>query len=208
MYSTLPHFVLGFHGCDQSVADKIIPSDRLHLQKSENDYDWLGSGIYFWENDPVRALEYAKLLRDHPERSKSKVPIKKPTVIGAILDLGYCLNLLEAKSIDTVKQAYKSLVELHKISGVELPQNKGVKGSKELLFRNLDCAVIEAVHMFNKEAGEKAYDTVRGMFLEGQPLYVNAGFHEKNHIQICVRNVNCIKGYFHPRKADEALPIP
>jgi len=208
MYSTLPHFVLGFHGCDQSVADKIISSDRFHLQKSENDYDWLGHGIYFWENDPVRALQYAKLLRVHPERNKSKVPIKKPTVIGAILDLGYCLNLLEAKSIDTVKQAYKSLVELHKVSGVELPQNKGVKGSGELLLRNLDCAVIEAVHMFNRQAGEKEYDTVRGMFLEGQPLYVNAGFHEKNHIQICVKNVNCIKGYFHPRKADEALPIP
>jgi hypothetical protein len=67
MYSTLPHFVLGFHGCDKSVADRIIPSNKLHLQKSKNDYDWLGNGIYFWENDPVRALEYARFLRDHPE---------------------------------------------------------------------------------------------------------------------------------------------
>jgi hypothetical protein len=24
------------------------------------------------------------------------------------------------------------------------------------------------------------------------------GFREKNHIQICVRNLNCIKGYFTP----------
>lgn len=208
MYSTLPHFVLGFHGCDKTVADKVIPSDRLHLQKSDNVYDWLGHGIYFWENDPVRALEYAKSLRDHPEKNKSKIPITKPAVVGAIIDLGYCLNLLEAKSIDTVKQAYKSLLELRKVSGTDFPQNKKAKGTEELLLRNLDCAVIEAVHFFNEQTGEKAYDKVRGMFMEGQPLYANAGFHDKNHIQICVRNVNCIKGYFHPRKADEDLPIP
>jgi hypothetical protein len=208
MYSTLPHFVLGFHGCDKSVADRIIPTNKLHLQKSENDYDWLGHGIYFWENDPVRALEYARFLRDHPERNKSNVVISKPTVIGAILDLGYCLNLLEAKSIDAVKQAYKSLVELHMASGIDLPQNKKIKGTGELLLRNLDCAVVEAVHFFNGQSREKQYDTVRGMFIEGQPLYANAGFHDKNHIQICVRNVNCIKGYFHPRTAEEAVPIP
>jgi hypothetical protein len=187
---------------------QIILSDKFHLQKSENDYDWLGHGIYFWENDPLRALEYAKFLRDHPERNQSKVPITKPAVIGAILDFGYCLNLLEAKSIDAVKQAYKSLIELHKASGIELPQNKAVKGTRELLLRNLDCAVIEAVHFFNEQTEERPYDTVRGMFMEAQPMYANAGFHDKNHIQICVRNVNCIKGYFHPRKPDEALPIP
>ena len=26
------------------------------LQPSENDYDWLGRGIYFWEHGPQRAL--------------------------------------------------------------------------------------------------------------------------------------------------------
>jgi len=34
-----------------------------------------------------------------------------------------------------------------------------------------------------------------------------AGFKEKNHIQICVRNRNCIKGYFLPReKAADIYP--
>jgi hypothetical protein len=107
MYSTLPHFVLGFHGCDKIVADEIISHSNKHLERSTNEYDWLGHGIYFWENNPARALEYATFLKDHPERtSKDKKPIAKPAVVGAIIDLGYCLNLLEAHSLDVVKQGY------------------------------------------------------------------------------------------------------
>ena len=49
MYSTLPTFVLGFHGCDIETRDKII-SGKTTLKPSENSYDWLGNGIYFWEN--------------------------------------------------------------------------------------------------------------------------------------------------------------
>lgn len=43
---------------------------------------------------------------------------------------------------------------------------------------------------------------MKGVFWEGVELYPDAGFREKNHIQICVRNPNCIKGFFLPRKLD------
>ena len=48
------------------------------------------------------------------------------------------------------------------------------------------------------ESGEvqRSYDTVRGAFWEGEELYPNAGFKEKNHVQIVVRNQESIKGYF------------
>lgn len=71
-----------------------------------------------------------------------------------------------------------------------------------------DCAVIESLHAFRKNKGETAFDSVRGMFAEGKPLYENAGFHEKNHIQICIRNPNCIKGYFRVLEPDANWPIP
>ena len=48
--------VLGYHGCDREVGERILGGGG-HLQPSENDYDWLGSGIYFWEDNPRRALE-------------------------------------------------------------------------------------------------------------------------------------------------------
>ena len=40
---------------------------------------------------------------------------------------------------------------------------------------------------------------VRGVFFEGKDLYENAGFKEKNHIQIAIRNQDFIKGFFIPR---------
>lgn len=61
------------------------------------------------------------------------------------------------------------------------------------------CAVIETAHGIAKQLGKPEYDSVRGVFFEGNDLYKNAGFKEKNHIQIAVRNQNCIKGFFIPR---------
>ena len=50
------------------------------------------------------------------------------------------------------------------------------------------------------------YDSVRGVFFEGNELYKNAGFREKNHIHIAVINPNCIKGYFKVREVDNHFP--
>ena len=69
-------------------------------------------------------------------------------------------------------------------------------------FHGCDQSVVDKV------ANKRDYDSVRGVFWEGKPLYPNAGFAEKNHIQICVCNPNCIKGYFLPRGIDEQFPNP
>lgn len=66
-----------------------------------------------------------------------------------------------------------------------------------LLLRYLDCAVIEELHTERESQGLKAFDTVRGLFHEGEQIYNTSGFFEKTHIQICVRNPNCIKGFLH-----------
>ncbi|MDR3328920.1 MAG: hypothetical protein LBS63_02270 [Prevotellaceae bacterium] len=44
MYSTRSGLVLGFHGCDKSVADAVL-SGAAALKSSTNSYDWLGYGI-------------------------------------------------------------------------------------------------------------------------------------------------------------------
>jgi len=138
MYSTLPNFVLGFHGCDKNIGEDIL-AGRSKLLPSENSYDWLGHGIYFWENNPQRALDYANLIKNNPERNKKR--INEPFVIGAIIDLGRCLNLMETKSIEILKQGYNSLVESCRIAQFPPPQNHG-------LLKHLDCAVINTIHKF------------------------------------------------------------
>jgi hypothetical protein len=87
-----------------------------------------------------------------------------------------------------------------------LPKNKMVAG--DLLIRHLDCAVVEAVHQVNESQGRRNYDSVRGVFMEGVPLYEGTEFRERNHIQICVRNPNCIKGFFRVRETDGAFKVP
>ncbi|MDD2510163.1 MAG: hypothetical protein PHP26_02370 [Syntrophomonas sp.] len=201
MYSSHPSFVLGFHGCDKSIVQEVL-YDQTRLKSSNNDYDWLGHGIYFWENNPQRALEYAQTLSKNPHLGKGF--IQEPAVLGAIIDLGYCLNLFESKSLMLMKQSYDLLSK----STTELPQNKSVGSDSDLLLRYLDCAVIEYLHAYNKLNGYRSYDSVKGGFIEGKELYPNAGFKEKNHIQICIINPNCIKGYFAPLKPLRGHSIP
>ncbi len=49
--------------------------------------------------------------------------------------------------------------------------------------------------------GAPYYQTVRGVFVEGEAAYEGSGFQSKNHLQIAVRDPSCILGYFRPRVA-------
>lgn len=40
------------------------------------------------------------------------------------------------------------------------------------------------------------YETVRALFVEGNELYEGAGFYDKTHVQICVRDQSKIYGVF------------
>jgi hypothetical protein len=198
MYSKRAGFVLGFHGCDKELRDRIVSEKGILLKKSENNYDWLGHGAYFWENNHERAFNFAQELKDNPPKGKENL-IKEPAVLGAIIDLGHCLDLLDSKHLDALKISHEYLCQSSKAHNLVLPKNI-VSPSGELLQRYLDCAVIEAAHELNEILKEPDYDSVRGVFFEGDDLYENAGFKEKNHIQIAIRNQDCIKGFFIPRE--------
>lgn len=205
---TSPSIVFGFHGCDQSVADKVLKNNEA-LAPSEKSYDWLGHGIYFWEGSESRAMAWAKAKKD----------IKNPAVIGAVINLGNCLDLLDDRCIKELATTYQILeAELNAI-GEPLPKNAAVDPNGISFRRDLDCKVVMRLHQINNDliASElhlsstsgknkrtiqthpKFIDSVRGMFPEGSPLYPSAGFRLENHIQLCIVNPNCILGYFSPR---------
>jgi hypothetical protein len=192
IYTSDPGLVLGFHGCEESVRDAVV-SGNMMLKASTNKYDWLGHGFYFWQNNYDRALDFAA-------NPPGKREVKKPAVLGAILSLGSCLDLMDKKHINTLEFSYKSLEESAISESKKLPNNKNTKNSNDHILRELDCQVIENVHKILKATNTPPFDSTRGVFIEGSPIYENAGFHEKTHIQICVRNPNCIKGFFIPRE--------
>jgi hypothetical protein len=194
-YQRLPSWVLGFHGTDSETAQKILSSSTSHLRSSTNGWDWLGEGIYFWENDPERAASFAR------ERFRWKgIRDKKVAVVGAVIDLGLCLNLFDQPALVEMKAAYDSLASDFDVMGQDLPKNKG--HSADLVERYLDQAVMTHLHALRRALPEEfePYQTVRAGFLEGAELYPNTAFRTKNHIQIAVMDKNCIKGYFAPRK--------
>ena len=188
----LPSFVLGYHGCDEALAEDVF-AGRAALNPSENDYDWLGWGIYFWEHSPDRAFDFAREVSKRPHHRGQS--ITTPAVVGAVIDLGRCLNLLDTRNIGLVKEAHRLLSATAAAVGETLPRNTG---GDEWLRRDLDCAVIQSLHAQRERDGEESFNTVRAAFQEGPPLYERSGFREKNHIQIAVRTPACIRGYFRP----------
>ncbi len=197
MYSILPNLVLGFHGCDEEIYQRVLYNHES-LLPSSNTYDWLGNGIYFWEDSLARAQQWAVSSCDRYNKKHPNEVGKKPAVIGAVISLGNCLNLADYKSCDILKMGYEILKYELEINGKVLPVNKDIKGNTDLLYRDLDCAVIQRIHQYNKEQGKRSFDSVRGIFLEGNPVYEHSGIMEKTHVQICIINPNCIKGYFKP----------
>lgn len=185
MYNSPRNLILGFHGCDRQVAEELL-ADGHSFHYRKNPYDWLGHGMYFWEGNETRAREFAN-------EKKHRGELTDPVVIGAVLDLGRNLNLLDSAHLQLVKASHEMMVAVHAEEGKSLPVNKG-------LLRHLDCAVVEFLHGENLGAGLPAFDSVRGMFPEGGELYEGAGFRDKNHIQICIRNTECILGLFRPRR--------
>jgi hypothetical protein len=182
-------FILAYHGCDRSVAERLL--NNKTFRHSENDYDWLGSGVYFWEANPARALAWARHLKKIGKSGPAR--IREPYAIGAVINLGYCLDLISTNGIEFVKEAYLDFKHYMEQSGSPMPTNRG---GDDLLQRYLDCAVINHIHSVIKRDKGKAFDTVRGVFLEGKRIYNTSGFYEKTHIQICVRNLSNIKGVF------------
>jgi hypothetical protein len=182
--------VIGYHGCDVRVAQKIISlKDSLH--PSQNPWDWLGHGYYFWEDSPVRARRWAEA-----ESKQRGSKIKHPAVLGAVIDLGNCLNLADAEALKQVRAAHAEYERFCDSEGIEKAKNRG----PGLRARYLDCAVMETLHQLRQEESPQSFDTVRGFFMEGQELYAGAGFRELDHIQICVRSPRQIIGCFWPRQ--------
>lgn len=193
MYSSKPSIAYGFHGLDKEVAIKIL-NHKDDFHHSDNKYDWLENGVYFWENNLERAKQYA--LDDSSRRNTS---IKEPFVLGAVIELGNCLDLLDQKYSDFLKESYRLLKQDLEAEGKELPENKSFDSSDfDFKARELDCAVIRYACTLAEDAGE-SFDSIRAAFIEGKPLYHGAKFFSENHIQLAIINHDCIKGIFLPR---------
>ena len=178
--------VLGYHGAKAGAAADYAKSLLLgevgveQWQLSENEYDWLGYGIYFWEHSPERASRWAGA---------------GGIVIGAVIQLGNCLDLTDLRYTGLLMQSYNAVEASYRKKDVPLPQNRG----RELTLRILDCLVINNLAATMSEQ----IQTVRGAFEEGDEAFPGAALKMETHIQIAVRERRCILGIFRPMAIDE-----
>lgn len=161
---------------------------------SNQNHDWLGAGTYFWDSDPQRAMEWAEEKRQHGK-------CNNPFVVGAIIDLGNCLDLTLRSNLDLLAQVYQTFETEQKTLCLKMPENRNSKNvkSKNKVIRLLDCAILNYLHLLNERSGLTPFDTVRGVFVEGDPAYPGSEIFQKTHIQIAVRNAACIQAVFIPR---------
>lgn len=129
--------MFGFHATKAETAKALVETSGSAFKPSANNYDWLGHGMYFWENSPHRAERFARDRR-----------IPNAVVIGAVLDLGHCLDLTDSESLSYLSTAYHALKATLEAAGEPLPNNTSPKFccSHDLLIRELDCAVINFLH--------------------------------------------------------------
>ena len=163
----------GYHGCSLDSANRIV-SQQTFLPSAKT-YDWLGESVYFWEYAPYRALEWAAL--------KCEREGGEPVVLQATIRLGRCLNLLDTEHIPGLAEIYVSFVK--GADGAKLPRNT------EQGAHYLDRAVIDA---YCRRAIKEtiAFQTVRGSFAEGEPIYPGSKILSRAHTQIAARDPDCI----------------
>ncbi len=184
--------VIAYHGCDRKVRDQVLAGNAA-LKASENDYDWLGRGIYFWEYGYERAREWA-------EEQKRRKRLEEPAVLGAILHLGNCFDLLDVQYTGILADAYPRFSRALRAYGIQLPENAPLRPDDEdFLLRRGDCAVVNWAVKESEMDTLRTYHSVRGLFQEGETAFPGSSIKRKSHIQIAVRDTTCILGYFLPR---------
>jgi hypothetical protein len=168
--------IRGYHGTSQDQAKAIL---RDGFRASDNDYDWLGTGIYFFQDAPLRAKQWA--IQRYPS---------DPAVICSSIRLENCIDLLDVGWYPLLKRTYRSFVENYKSINRPLPTQNPDRSKAH----KLDCAFLNFAIKLISQAG--GVDSVRAAFIEGDRLFPNSAIFDLAHVQIAVRNPAAISKSF------------
>lgn len=185
--------VVGYHGCDRRTAEALISGQLLELEPSDNPYDWLGPGVYFFQDDWRRALFFAQTSAENPQRRFTKRLITSPYVVGAVMKLSIVLDVSTQDGIDAFRTSYDSL----KTAGVTLKRNtQSQADDTDVILRGLDRQVFKNLHQMYKDQGLPPLDAVRGAFPQGEAVAPTSAIFANSHVQIALRDQTCVLGYF------------
>jgi hypothetical protein len=172
-----PLEIYGYHGTSQTKAESIL-ADGFRL--SDNNYDWLGTGIYFFQDAPLRANQWA--TQQYPE---------EPAVICARLRLENCIDLFDVGWQPLLKAVYNDFVNEYLSDGQPLPA-QNPESSKA---HRLDCAFLNYSVKFLAKLGQTA-ESIRASFVEGERLFPDSAIFDLAHVQVVIKNPKLIQALY------------
>lgn len=156
----------GFHGTTELAGRRILEDG---FSVSQNDYDWLGDGIYFFQDAPQLALDWAR---------------QKSTAFPCVLEA----HILIKDFIDLLDPKWSTwLANVHDRYVIELKAAKKLAPMQRGGAHRLDRAVLNYAVAVRTAEGYHV-GGIRGAFVEGRPVFPNSALFTKSHIQIAVRD--------------------
>jgi hypothetical protein len=163
--------IRGYHGTSATQAAVIVRDGFL---PSDNDYDCLGNGVYFFEDGLAPARAWAK--RAHPN---------EPAVVKADIRLEDCMDLKDTLGwVPLLAQAHGEVLRVSRQQGRALPRQTSDA-------HRLDRVVIEFTVAILEREGMRIR-AVRGAFAEGAPAFPGSFLSEGSHVQVAVRDTDVI----------------
>lgn len=170
-----PLRVYGYHGTSKRSAQKII---ERGFDFSTNNYDWLGTGVYFFQDAPMRAAAWAK--ERYPD---------SPAVIRSELVLENCIDLLDIAWNPIIQETYGMFVREYQKANIPLPRQNPQRSKAH----RLDCAFFNYIVEKVLASQNIAIDSIRAVFNEGDRIYPNSALSDRSHIQIVIRDLSLIQ---------------
>jgi hypothetical protein len=161
--------VFGNRGTSKQKANTVLSQG---FRVSDNDYDWLGEGVYFFQDAPYRAMQWA--TQQHPQ---------DPAVIRALIQLDNCIDLLDIKWIPTLKIVYNSFKQGYQRFDRPLPKQNPTLSKAH----RLDCAFFNYTTELLRRQGQNM-EIIRAVFVEGESIFPSSAIFDLAHIQIAVKN--------------------
>lgn len=193
------HCLIAYHGCDITVRDDLVKGKIKLLDHSQNAYDWLGPGAYFFEGDVQRAIMFAEASHANPDKRYTKRPIATPAAVGAVLCVSSWLDMTTQAGILEFANALEGM----RASNDPMPVNQRADDDdSDIIHRALDNAVFTFLHKLREKFDLAPFDAIRGAFPQGAEVAEKSGFRRHTHVQLALRNDACVVGWFLPAGAE------
>jgi hypothetical protein len=172
------YFTYGYHATNRERATEIMHQHQFRMGGDESQGDWLGRGVYFWQDAPNWAWEW---LDRYWPRTKLQPQVKGKAVIRARIDLDRCLDLLDTRWNKIVVDAHE---DLRSILGDKMPKQNW--DPEHPRWNELDYAVINYATGEIAVRLQYAFRSVRAAFIEGTPFYQGSALYTHAHVAIAV----------------------